>query len=324
MLDLITIGDSLVDIFFIIDEGNSNCMLDKKTKKICFNYAEKMCIEHSTHAVGGNAANVAVGARRLGLKTAIVTEIGDDINGQVILDTLQKAKIDLSLVQIHKNRETRYSVVLNYDSERTILSYHTVRQYTLPKLPDTKWIYYTSLGKNFEKLQKQLLTYLKKHPDTKLAMNPGSYQMGNGLASIQAILPHISLLIVNKEEAAKLAGKTARTRIQTLLKELTKQGLETIIITDSTRGSYGIHQKLMLHMPSFPIKAKARTGAGDAYTSGFLTATILGKNLEEAMMWGTANAGGVIQEFGAQKGLQKKKQINTTIQTYSSVIPTQI
>ena len=113
MFDLITIGDSLVDIFFIIDEGNSNCSLDKKKKKLCFNYAEKMCIEHSTHAIGGNAANVAVGARKIGLKTAIITEIGDDINGQVVVDTLQKAGIDLSLVQIHENKETRYSVVLN-------------------------------------------------------------------------------------------------------------------------------------------------------------------------------------------------------------------
>ncbi len=324
MFDLITIGDSLVDIFFIIDEGNSNCSLDRKTKKLCFNYAEKMCIEHSTHAVGGNAANVAVGARKIGLKTAILTEIGDDINGQVVLDTLTKAGIDLSLIQIHKDQETRYSVVLNYDSERTILSYHAVRKYSLPVLPKTKWIYYTSLGKNFEKLQKQLVDHIKKHPDVKLAMNPGSYQIGNGLASIQKMLPHISLLIVNKEEAAKLAGKTARTNVKTLLKELTKRGPETIVITDSTRGSYGIQNGVVLHMPAFPIKAKARTGAGDAYTSGFLSATILGKPLEEAMLWGTANAGGVIQVFGAQKGLQNKKQIQHTIKTYTSLRPKQL
>ncbi len=321
MFDLITIGDSLVDIFFIIDEGNSNCSLDRKTKKLCFNYAEKMCIEHSTHSVGGNAANVAVGARTLGLKTAIVTELGDDINGQVVLDTLQKANIDLSLVTIHKNKETRYSVVLNYDSERTILSYHAERNYKLPELPETKWIYYTSLGKNFEKLQKQLLAYLKKHPNVRLAMNPGSYQFANGLESIRDMLPLASVIIVNKEEAAKLVGKTARTSIKTLLKELGKRGAETVIITDSTRGSYGMHGDTMLHMPPYPIKAKARTGAGDAYTSGFLSATIHGNDLAEAMMWGTANAGGVIQEFGAQKGLRKKRQIEGILDDHQSLIP---
>lgn len=321
MFDLITIGDSLVDIFFIIDEKNSQCSLDRAKKKICFNYAEKMSIEHSTHAVGGNAANVAVGARKIGLKTAIVTEIGDDINGQVVLDAFTKAHIDLSLIHIHKNQETRYSVVLNYESERTILSYHAPRKYTLPALPETAWIYYTSLGKHFETLQKQLLSHLKKHPNVQLAMNPGSYQIGNGLAAIQRMLPYVSLLIVNKEEAAKLAGKTTRTQVKALLKELAKQGPDTVVITDSTRGSYGIQRGTMLHMTSFPIRAKARTGAGDAYTSGFLSATILGKPLSDAMLWGTANASGVIQEFGAQKGLLKKKQLESIIKTHHSVRP---
>lgn len=321
MFDIITIGDSLVDIFFIIDEGNSNCSLDREKKKLCFNYAQKMSIEHSTHAVGGNAANVAVGTKRIGLKTAIATEIGDDINGQVVLDTLQKAGIDLSLVHIHKGQETRYSVVLNYETERTILSYHALRKYSLPQLPKTKWIYYTSLGKNFEKLQKKLVQHLKKHPDVKLAMNPGSYQFTHGLASIQAMLAHTSVIIVNKEEAAKLVEKTSRASIKTLLKELKKRGPETVIITDSTRGSYGLQGTTMLHMPPYPIKAKARTGAGDAYTSGFLSATVLGKSLDEAMMWGTANAGGVIQEFGAQKGLRKKKQIEGILDDHQSLRP---
>jgi len=321
MFDLITIGDSLVDIFFIIDEGNSNCFLDRDKKKLCFNYAEKMVIEQSTHAVGGNAANVAVGARMLGLKTAIVTELGDDINGQVVIDTLQKARVDLSLIHIHKNKETRYSVVLNYQSERTILSYHTERMYTLPTLPNVSWIYYTSLGKNFEKLQKQLLLYLKKHPDVKLAMNPGSYQIADGLAATKDMLPHTALLVVNKEEAAKLIQKTPRTDVQTLLKALVARGAEMAVITDSTNGSYALYNNDVLHMPSYPIKAKARTGAGDAYTSGFLSATILGKPMSDAMMWGTANASGVIQEFGAQKGLLTKKRIAQIIEDHPFVYP---
>jgi len=321
MLDLITIGDSLVDIFFIIQEGTPGCTLDKNQKKLCFNYAEKMSIDQSTHSVGGNAANVVVGARKTGLKTAIVTEIGDDINGQVVLDALQKAEVDLSLIKIHKGQETRYSVVLNYASERTILSYHAERKYELPPLPDTKWIYYTSLGKHFEKIQKQLVTYIKKHPDVQLAMNPGSYQFMHGLETIQQMLPHVSLLIVNKEEAAKLAGKTTRTSVKTLLKELHKQGVATVAITDGTRGSYAMNDTGMYMMPPYPMKAEAKTGAGDAYTSGFLSATIHGKDIQDAMMWGTANAGGVIQKFGAQEGLLSKKGILTILESHPSLRP---
>ncbi len=322
MLDLITIGDSLVDIFFVLDEKNSDCSVDLKSKKICFNYADKMCIEHSTHSVGGNAANVSVGTKKLGLDTAIFTEIGDDINGQIIFDTFQKAGINTSLIKMQKNEETRYSVVLNYKSERTILSYHAKRSYTLPNLPDTKWIYYTSLGKSFEKLQKKLITYLKKNPDTKLAMNPGSYQFKHGLKTIKQILPMVDLLLVNKEEAEKLIGK--KKAIKDLLKSIYKIGVERVVITDSTRGSYSTDGINFYFMETYPIKALAKTGAGDAYTSGFLSATIAGKEIDEAMKWGTANAGGVIQKFGAQQGLLSNRQIQKIIKKYPKVTPKKI
>ena len=322
MFDLVTIGDSLVDIFFVLDEHTRGCTVDKSKKKICFDYAEKMSIDQSTHAVGGNAANVAVGAKKLGLKTAIATQIGDDINGQVVIDALQKAGVDLSLVQIEKNKETRYSVVLNYQSERTILSYHTQRIYKLPPLPESTWIYYTSLGKHFEKVQTKLVSHLKKHPNVRLAMNPGSYQFAHGLNTIRNIIPLVDTLIVNKEEAQKLLDLPNKTAVPTLLKALASQGPHTIIITDSTNGSYGWQEGRIVHMMPFPIEAKARTGAGDAYTSGFLSATILGKSLDEAMRWGTANAGGVVQEFGAQKGLCTKKNISSILALYPDIQPT--
>jgi len=38
-------------------------------------------------------------------------------------------------------------------------------------------------------------------------------------------------------------------------------------------------------------------------------------------MWGTANAGGVIQKFGAQEGLLSKKGILTVLETHSTLRP---
>ncbi|MFA4831328.1 MAG: carbohydrate kinase family protein [Patescibacteria group bacterium] len=314
MFDLITIGDSTIDTFLIIDDATLHCDLKKEHCQLCFNYAEKIPIKHSAQSVGGNAANVAAGAKKLGLKTAIVTELGDDINGYTIKEDLAQAGVDTRLVRCLRGRETRYAVVLNYQSERTILSYHAKRNYSLPKLPRTKWIYYTSLGASFEKLQKKLLRHLKNNPDVKLAMNPGSYQIQKGLPAIKSIIPHASLLIVNKEEAQKIAGKKKDARALCLA--LHKQGVETVVITDSLNGSYAFDGEACWRMPASPVKAIAKTGAGDAYTSGFLSAIILGETIPEAMRWGTVNAGSVIQKFGAQKGLLNRAQINRLLKIY--------
>jgi len=312
--DLITIGDSTVDTFLVIDEGSLSCSLDTLAIKLCINYADKICVTHTAQSVGGNAANVAVGARRIGLSTAIVTELGDDINGQTIFGELERAKVDTKYVKILPNHVTRYSIVLNYKSERTIFSSHVKRTYSLPILPKTKWIYYTSMGKSFDKTQTKLLEYLKKNPDVKLAHNPGSHQIKEGLNHIKKILPHVNLLIVNKEEGIKFVGE--KKSISEIISALHSIGPQAVVLTDGTRGSYASSGTGIYFMKPYSIKAKAKTGAGDAYTSGFLSAMVKGKDMPTSMQWGSANASGVIQKFGAQKGLLSLSKIKKIIEDH--------
>jgi len=317
MLDLITIGDSTFDTYLILEQHQKTCSLSTNKKMLCFNYAEKTPIENTAQSVGGNAANVAVGVKKLGSKTAIVTELGDDINGHIIKEELEKMKVDVSLVKKIKNVATRYSIILNYCGERTILSYHAKRNYSLPKLPKTKWLYYTSLGKSFEKLQINLEKYLGKNQDVKLAFNPGSYQMNKGLNTVKQILPQVSILFVNKEEACKLVGKKETPK--KLLSSLHKMGAKMIVITDNQNGSYAFDGEHSYFMPIYKVNMIAMTGAGDAYTSGFLGAILSGKHFTEAMVWGTANASSVIQEFGSQQGLLNKKQLDKIMKENKSI-----
>ncbi|MFA6427188.1 MAG: carbohydrate kinase family protein [Candidatus Magasanikbacteria bacterium] len=319
MFDLITIGDATMDTFLAIDDATLSCDLNREHCKLCINYADKLPITHTGQSVGGNAANVAVACQKLGFNTALVTELGDDINGLIIKEELENSGVHTKLVKVHKGKETRYSVVLHYKSERTILSYHVKRAYSLPKLPQTKWIYYSSLGSSFEKLQEKLVAYVKRHPETKLATNPGSYQIKFGLQTYKKILPLTELLFVNKEEATKLVGQ--RDSIQKTMHALHLLGPRIVALTDGTKGSYASDTKTLYFMEPFPAKAIARTGAGDAYASGFLSAILSEETIKTAIQWGSANAGGVIQKFGAQKGLLTKNQIKQYIKKHSRVVP---
>lgn len=324
MFNIITIGDSTVDNFVVIDhdEASLQCDLKKEHCKICFNYADKIPIKSTAESVGGNAANVAVGAKKLGLQSAIISEVGGDLNGTIIAQALNQAGVNTKLLKISKKQETRFSVVLHYQCERTILSYHVKRNYSLPKLPPTDWIYYTSLGKSFEKLQDQLANYLKKHPKVHLAMNPGSFQINDGLKKIKEILPLTDTLFINKQEAEKIIGK--KCNIQSTIKTLLNIGIKTVAITDGENGAWAGNQENIYFMPIYPIPPVAKTGAGDAFASGFLSATILGRHLDEAMEWGTANAAGVVQYVGSQKGLLNRKQISKIITKYPKIKPKKI
>ncbi len=211
------------------------------------------------------------------------------------------------MVHQNKRNKTRYSLVLNYRGERTILSYQSKRKYALPSLPKTEWVYYTSLGEGFETLQSKLIKYLKKHPATKLAVNPGSYQMKEGLASFKKILPFTDVLFVNKEEAHKLTG--SKLPLSKLFTKLHNLGAKMIIITDGAHGSYASDGIMSYFLPAYPLKNISKTGAGDAYASAFLSALFHHQDLPTAMHWASANSGAVIGHIGAQTGLLIPKQI---------------
>ena len=319
MFDVVTIGDATLDTFLVLEDDAATCSINKDTKHLCLHYGDKIPIVHSTQSLGGNAANVAVGLQRLGCKTAIVTELGDDMNGESIIESLSDAGIDTTHAVALKNKDTRYSVVLNYKTERTVLSAHVDRSYRLPKLPGTQWIYYTSLGKSFEGLQTKLIAHLKKNPDIQLAVNPGSYQRKKGAAALKKIFPYTTVLFVNKEEAEVLSGE--HKSVQSCISALHKLGVKYVVVTDGAEGSFASDGTKLLHMPIYPITPVAKTGAGDAFASGFVAALTNGKSLEEAMQWGTANSGGVIQEFGAQKGLLNKRGIGQIMRKYKKVAP---
>lgn len=89
-LDLISIGDASLDVFLDPSSSESLCQLDNKESHICFTYGEKIPVKSLEFSVGGNAANNAVGSKRLGVNAAVVLTLGSDSVGNMILEKLKK------------------------------------------------------------------------------------------------------------------------------------------------------------------------------------------------------------------------------------------
>lgn len=310
--DLISIGDSTVDLFVEIDveDAHTVCTLDNGKCVVCFSYGSKVPVRKMTRvAAVGNAANSAIGSSRLGLKTAIYTVVGSDKDSQEIKDIFEKEGVDTSFVVMESDKRSNLSVVLNYNSERTIFVYHEDRRYSLPLLPEAKWVYYTSVAKDHDILHKQVSEYIKK-TETKLAFNPGSYQLREGLEALKPILEVADVLLLNREEAQMLTGGDLED-IRWLLKKLKDTGPKMVVVTDGRNGSYASfdgrevwHAGILEDLPVVEM-----TGAGDAYSTGFLAAVCKGKELPEAMVWGTMNAASVIQYIGAREGLLSQEKM---------------
>lgn len=310
--DLLSVGDASIDVFMRPTESESLCQLDDKDCLICFSFGDKIPVKNLDFSVGGNAANNVVGTKRLGVKAGIVLTLGDDFVGNLIVEKLKAEGIDLTYVIQQPSTNSNYSTIVDYSGERTIFVYHAPRSYEFPvQLPVVPWMYLTSMGESFRPFYNHVIDWLGKNPTVKLAFNPGSWQLRAGLKDgIAEILARTEIIFVNREEAEGLTnfGKS-QGKEKELLQALGKLGPKTCIITDGAKGSFAGNGQRFLKAGVLPVDAFQRTGAGDAFGSGTLSAIIKGKDLGEALIWGTVNSASVIGYIGAQRGLLTQEEL---------------
>lgn len=313
--DLLSIGDASIDTFMTPLETETVCKLDTKECLIAFSYGDKIPVKNLEFSIGGNAANNSVGTTRLGINTGIVLTLGDDNVGEMIVDKLKKEGVDATYIIQQPATASNYSSIISYSGERTIFVYHAPRSYEFPvQLPVSPWVYLTSMGESFRPFYNHVADWLKKNPTIKLAFNPGSWQLRADFNDIKDIVALTHVIFLNREEAEKMAGfGESDGRERDLLIALKNLGPKICIITDGGNGAFAYDSLngAFLKAGVLPVDAYERTGAGDAFGSGCLSALIHGKLLNEALLWGTCNSASVIGYTGSQKGLLKEADIST-------------
>ncbi len=311
-MDFIAIGDTTVDEFIRLEEASINCDINNENCTISMKWGDKIPYEFSVLVPGvGNAANAAVAAARLGLSAGFISNVGKDRFGEQVLAAFAREGVDASYVAVNDGIPTNHHYVLWYGPERTILIRHEAYPYVLPKdFAPPKWIYLSSAGERSEAFHGELAAWLGKHPETKLAFQPGTFQMSMGKEKLASLYGATELVACNKEEAERIL-ELGETDIKELLVGMRALGPKIALITDGPNGAYAYDGEAMLKVPMYPDPKPPldRTGAGDASTSTVVVALALGKPLSEALRWGPVNSMSVVQEIGAQKGLLSRAAI---------------
>jgi ribokinase len=315
-IELLSIGDSSLDVFMTPTELETLCQVNTKESLIAFSYGDKIPVENFEISVGGNAANNAVGAKRLGVRSATVLTLGVDDVGNKIVEKLKSEGVDTTYVIQQPATTSNYSTIINFAGERTIFTYKAPKSYEFPvQLPSAPWIYLTSMGDAFRPFYNHLLNWMKKNGEVKLAFNPGSRQLRAGFDSIKDVLAASYMVYVNRKEAEIITGlKETQKKEKELLKALSALGPKISIITDGSNGSFVYDGSRFVKAEVLPVDAYERTGAGDAFGSGCIAALIKGKDLEEALLWGTLNSASVIGYIGSQRGLVKEVEMSTWLE----------
>jgi len=311
MFDMITMGDVTIDNYFIFQDASVQCKLKKRDCVLQLRYADKIAVEKFDKFTAGNAANNAIGSARLGMKTALYAEVGNDTSGKELIQTMRKEKVNTQYMKQNKDQQTNISAVLSFQGERTIMVYHAERDYKLPQLTKTQWIYLTSMGPHNKQLKgfhKECNEYIEKHTEIKVGFNPGTHQMKLPKNMLKDTCSNTECLSLNVEEAEQILNKKNKS-IHEYLEEFHTWGVKMVVITDGPKGSYGSNGLQSFHCKIFPAPIVDRLGCGDSYTTAVIAALHNKQPLQEAMVWGSINSASVIQYFGPQPGLLTKNAL---------------
>ena len=319
-IDVLSVGGMVTDTFIRLVDDQARVTDNGEGKKtITMPFGVKIPFEHAEDIQAvGNAANASVSFARLGLKSALHANVGNDQAGRDMLAYLEDQKVDTRLIKVNSGKASNHHYVLWYKEERTILVKDEEYTYHWPHLrPDEmpKWIYFTSMGEGAEAFHDELASWLARHEDVKLAFQPGTFQIKMGAKKLAELYKQTDVLAVNREEAVQITNGDYKN-LNELFDKLHALGPKTVVISDGPNGAYASDGEKRLKMPIYPDPSPPyeRTGAGDAFTSTFVAALIHGADIEGALQWGPINSMSVVQHVGAQKGLLTHAQLEKLLQ----------
>ena len=310
---ILSIGDIFSDAFIKLNEDVVRIEVDSDgQKRMSLPLGTKPPYDDVEIVKGvGPGPNAAVAIARLGLRSGLVSFIGDDQVGEEALEYLQSEQVEKDLVSVQPGLKTSYYYVLRYGAERTILVKNENFNYTwTDPLEEPAWIYLALMSEGSWQFHEDLLAYLHEHPSVKLAFQPGTFHFKWGVEKLAGLYRRSHIIVLNREEAVDITGRSYDS-IKDLAIGLHDFGPQKVVITDGPNGSYASYDFKLVTIPNYPDAALPvdRTGAGDAFASTIVAALADGETMETALTWAPINSASVVQRIGAQAGLLNREQI---------------
>jgi ribokinase len=304
MVKICAFGAASQDVFLSGHEITSQT--DPVSGKLVesFPLGAKINIENVVLNTGGGATNAAVTFARQGIEAGFVGKIGHDSAGKAVIDELDSDHIDTSGVIYDPVLGTQYSTVLLANTgERSILIYrgaahtHEAADYEDIDLTGYDWLYVSSFAGAMDALD--VIFERAKAQGVKIAFNPGQGELEH-IDRLRPLLHDVEILFVNKEEAALIVEGTSS-------EELVRHGVNfvpVVVVSDGPHGVTATDSKTIVTAGMYEdVPVIDRTGAGDAFGSGFLSQWVQGKSLSESIVFASANSTSVVGQIGAKAGI---------------------
>lgn len=312
-LDIVAIGDALVDVIATADDEfiEQHGLPKGGMQLLTVDQADELyaAMGPAREISGGSAANSMASAASLGLNVAFVGQVSDDQLGDIFAHDMLSLGVRFETQPLASPPPTgRCLIVVTPDGQRTMNTCpgasHQLRPETLdegliasasilmlegylwgPELPRQTLVRAIEIARN-------------TRPEVAFTLSESVCLPGRREALVEIIGGGgVDLLFMNDHEALQL---TAEHDLDRAIDVLSKK-VGTLVVTRGANGALGHQEGATIEIAAAPVEQVVdTTGAGDLFAAGFLAARCRGRNLRDCLETGAACAAEIISHFGAR------------------------
>jgi len=252
---------------------------------------------------GGSAANTIVGLAKLELKTGFIGKVADDHEGQLLINDFKREDVNADgIVVVKEGRSGVVTAYVDKKGERALYVHSSVNdsltfeQINLEYAKQARFLHLTSVDEKPFQAQKKLIEEVS---DVKVSLDPGEIYARKGLTKLRSLIKKSFVVLPSEGELKMLTGK----RWKEGAKMLVKEGAGIVAVKLGEKGCYVTDGKDAHLIEPFKVNVVDTTGAGDAFSAGFLYGLMNGKDLYQCGRLGNFVASRCVTKVGARTGL---------------------
>ena len=276
-------------------------------------------------SVGGCAANTAVDLRRLNRSVTVIGKVGCDLFGDFVVGEFNRHSIDARHVQRSSRTPTSSTVIMNVRGQdrRYIHCIGANADFSLADM-DFSWIegckvlyfggYLATPGISADDLAKLFKTAREKSVTTVLdvAIPAGA---SVSLANVAPVLPFTDYFLPNEDEARLLTGESDAGAQVRALARWNPAG--TVVVTRGEHGSLAKCGSVLVDTPPYPVEAVDESGAGDAFSAGFITGVLEHWPLDYTLRFAGAVGASCTRALGCHDGVFRVDEAQQVISDHT-------
>lgn len=312
-LDIVAIGDALVDVIATADDEfiEQHGLPKGGMQLLTVDQADELyaAMGPAREISGGSAANSMASAASLGLNVAFVGQVSDDQLGDIFAHDMLSLGVRFETQPLASPPPTgRCLIVVTPDGQRTMNTCPGASHQLRPEALDERLIASASVlmlegylwGPELPRqtLVRAIEIARNTRPEVAFTLSESVCLPGRREALVEIIGGGgVDLLFMNDHEALQL---TAEHDLDRAIDVLSKK-VGTLVVTRGANGALGHQDGATIEIAAAPVEQVVdTTGAGDLFAAGFLAARCRGRNLRDCLETGAACAAEIISHFGAR------------------------